>query len=112
MQIVDQIEERYGPFILHGHQHDVVDADEITPQDAIVGVHGGRRYFLHPQDVHQCFHGHEQGFVASHDGVPNKPGGHEGITGAAGRKKTDKLPISAICPLWLPLGDLNPGPPD
>ena len=34
------------------------------------------------------------------------------LAGLAGKKKADKLPISAICPLWLPLGDLNPGPPD
>ena len=30
----------------------------------------------------------------------------------AKKNKTDKLIFQPICPLLLPLGDLNPGPPD
>ena len=89
MKIVHQIEERHGFLLLHRHQHDVVDSDEIALEDAAVGVHRTGRHFLRPQDIHQAFHGYEQRPVSPHDGITYESGGHESLASPGGAHEYD-----------------------
>ena len=81
MKIVHQVEERHGFLLLHWHQHDVVDSEEIALEDTVVGIHRTGRHIFHPQDIDKAFHGHEQSPVSLHDGITYESGGHEGLAG-------------------------------
>ena len=89
VQRVDEVEERHALLLLHGHEHDVVYAEQVELEYPVVGAHGGRRHVLHAQYAHERLHGHELRLVALEYGVAYQPSGHVGLAGSAGSHEDD-----------------------